>query len=179
MTSFHALFWVSETMNISRTGKYYYLKFLRLKGSPHALSFGAAIGVLVGITPTIPLHTVVILALTIITRSSFIAGLITSWLVCNPLTYIPQYYLSLKIGNLVTPYHLDWEKIKGVLELLLSDESFTLRLKSLLDLGYEAIVVMLVGGILLALPFSIASYYLSYLSILKFRKKKREKQVLR
>ena len=179
MTSFHALFWVSETMNIGRTGKYYYLKFLRLKGSPHALSLGAAIGVLVGITPTIPLHTVIILALTIITRSSFIAGLITSLLVCNPFTYIPQYYLSLKIGNLVTPYHLDWDKIKGVLELLLSDVSFGLRLKALMDLGCEAITVMLVGGILLALPFAIASYYLSYLSILKFRMKKLEKQVLR
>ena len=179
MTSFHVLFWDSKTMNIGRTGKYYYLKLLRLKGSPHALSLGAAIGVLVGITPTIPLHTVVILALTIITRSSFIAGLITSWLVCNPLTYIPQYYLSLKIGNLVTPYHLDWGKIKAALEMLLSDASFATRFQALLDLGCEAITVMLVGGILLALPFAIASYYLCYLSILKFRKKKREKQVLR
>ncbi len=166
-------------MNINRIGKYYYLKFLRLKGSPHALSLGAAIGVFIGITPTIPLHTIIIFALTVITRSSFIAGLLTSWLVCNPLTYIPQYYFSLKIGNMVTPYLLDWNKIKRVLDVLLSDASFTLRLHSLMTLGYESIIVMLVGGILLALPFSIASYYLSYLTIIKFRNKNREKHVLR
>jgi uncharacterized protein (DUF2062 family) len=166
-------------MNISRIGKYYYLRFLRLKGNPQALSLGAAIGVFIGITPTIPLHTVVILALTIVTRSSFFAGLLTSWLVCNPLTYIPQYYFSLKIGNLVTPYHLNWDKIKGVLDILLSDVSLAMRLESLLTLGYEAIIVMLVGGCLLALPFSVGSYYLSYFTILKYRRKKREKHVLR
>jgi len=177
--SFPGLIWASEPMNISRTGKYYYLRFLRLKGSPHSLSLGAAIGVFIGITPTIPLHTIAILALTIITRSSFFAGLITSWLVCNPLTYIPQYYFSLKIGNLVTPYHLNWDKIKGVLDILLSDVSFVIRLESLMTLGYEAIIVMLVGGALLALPFTVASYYLSYFTIVKYRMKKREKHVLR
>jgi len=166
-------------MNISRTGKYYYLKLLRLKGDPHSLSLGAAIGVFIGITPTIPLHTVVILALTVITRSSFIAGLITSWLVCNPLTYVPQYYFSLRLGNLATPYHLDWSKIKVVLDILLSDASFSLRLQSLLTLGYEAIIVMLVGGVLLAMPFTIASYYLANITIVKYRKKRHEKHILR
>ena len=165
-------------MNFERTGKYYYLRLIRLKGSPRALALGAAIGVFIGITPTIPFHTGAILFLTIATRSSFISGLITSWIVCNPLTCIPLYYLSLKIGNYITPYTLNWDRVKAVLEMLMSDISFLDRIKPLMAMGYEAIVVMLVGGCLLAIPFAVASYYISYNVFDKFSKKRRDKHIL-
>lgn len=165
-------------MNVQRTGRYYFLKLLRLKGTPHSISLGAAIGVFIGLTPTIPLHTIIILALTLILRSSFIAGFITSILVCNPLTYVPQYYLALLLGNLVTPFHLDWDRVKQVLEVVLSDASFDMRIKPLLSLGYEAIVVMLAGGFVLALPFGLATYYLFNSLIVSYRRKKRQKQIL-
>ena len=166
-------------MNISRTGKYYYLRFIRLQGSPHSLALGAAIGVFIGITPTIPLHTIAIFILTIMTRSSFVAGLLTSIVVCNPLTYIPQYYFSLKLGNLVTPFDLNWLDVKTIVDMILSDVSFVTKVEALLTIGYEAVIVMLVGGSLLALPFAVASYYGSYFTFLKIRKKRMEKHILR
>ncbi len=165
-------------MNLDRTRRYYYLRFVRLKGNPRSLALGSAIGVFVGITPTIPFHTIVIFVLSIFTRSSFIAGLITSWVVCNPLTYIPQYFLSLKIGNLVTPYELSWDQVRSVLETLLSDVSFGMRMKALVTVSYEAIIVMLIGGTILALPFAVISYYLSYFTFVKIRKKRQEKRIL-
>ncbi len=149
-----------------------------MRGTPHSLALGAAIGVFVGITPTIPLHTITVLLLTLAFRSSFLAGLITSLLVCNPLTYVPQYYLALKIGNLVTPYELNWARIKEVLDVVLSDASFQDRLKPILSLGYETVFVMLAGGFLLALPLALASYYLIYNLIVTYRRKRREKQIL-
>ena len=165
-------------MNISRTGKYYFLKLLRLRGTPHSIAMGAAIGVFIGLTPTIPFHTILILAFTLVSRTSFIAGLITSLVVCNPLTYIPQYYLALLIGNVVTPFTLNWEKVKSVLDVVLSDGSMETRIQPLLSLGFEAIVVMLAGGLVLALPFAVASYYLCHFLIVSFRRKRRQKQIL-
>ena len=165
-------------MNISRTGKYYYLRFIRLRGSPHSLALGASIGVFIGITPTIPLHTIVIFILTVLTRSSFVAGLLTSIVVCNPLTYIPQYYFSLRLGNLATPYELNWLDVKTIVEVILSEVSFVTKVEALLTVGYEAVIVMLVGGSLLALPFAVASYYGSYFTFLKIRKKRMEKHIL-
>ncbi len=165
-------------MNLGRTRRYYYLRFIRLKGTPRSLALGSAIGVFVGITPTMPFHTIVIFVLTIFTRSSFIAGLIASWVVCNPLTYIPQYYLALRIGSLVTPYELSWGQIKSVLEIVLSDVSFSTRMSALLNVSYEAIIVMCIGGIILALPFTIISYYLSYMTFIKIRNKRLEKRIL-
>jgi len=165
-------------MNISRTGKYYFLKLLRLRGTPKSIAMGAAIGVFIGLTPTIPLHTILILALTVLSRTSFIAGLMTSLLVSNPLTYIPQYYLALLIGNLVTPFTLNWDKVKAVLDVVLSDVSFGARIKPLLSLGYESIIVMMAGGVALALPSAVASYYLCHFLIVSFRRKRRQKQIL-
>ena len=98
-------------MKLGRLSKFYYLKFLRLKGDPKSLAAGTAIGVFIGLTPTMPLHTVAIIALTVVTRTSMIAAMTISWIVCNPLTYVPIYYFSLVIGNAVTPYNLSWEKI--------------------------------------------------------------------
>lgn len=165
-------------MNISRTGKYYFLRLLRLRGTPHSIALGAAIGIFIGITPTIPFHTVAILALTVVTRSSFLAGFISSVLVCNPLTYVPQYFLSLAIGNIFTPYHLSWDRIKQVLDIVLSDAALQTRISTLLSLGYEAVTVMLVGGTVLALPFAVAGYYLIHYLVVTFRKKRRAKHIL-
>ena len=165
-------------MKLDRLRKYYYLKFIRLKGDPRSLAIGTAIGVFVGLTPTIPLHTVAIIALTLITRSSMIAAYTVSWLVCNPLTYIPIYYFSLVIGNAVTPYDLSWEKIKAVLNLILSHPGLGPSLQALANLGYEAIIVMVVGGCILAVPFTVLSYYFSFSLFRKVRKKRKEKHIL-
>ncbi len=166
-------------MKLSRLTKYYYLKFVRLKGDPRSLAFGTAIGVFVGLTPTIPLHTVAIIALTVITRTSFIAAYTVSWLVCNPFTYVPIYYLSLVIGNAVTPYELNWDKIKAVLDLLLSHPGIGPSFAAVFNLGFEAITVMVVGGCILAIPFTIASYYFSFSLFSKIRKKRQEKHILK
>ena len=165
-------------MNIVRTGKYYFLKLLRLRGTPHSIAMGAAIGVFIGLTPTIPFHTITILAITLVTRTSVIAALITSVIVCNPLTYIAIYYFSLLLGNLVTPFTLNWDKLKGVLDVVLSDGSLETRVKPLLSVGYEATVVMMVGGTVLALPFAILTYYAFLFLVVSYRNKRRQKQVL-
>lgn len=165
-------------MEIKRTFKYYWLKFTRLKGDPHSLALGAAIGIFIGLSPTMPLHTVSILLLTFITRSSLISALTSSVLVCNPLTYIPIYYFSLVIGNIVTPYELSWQKIKSVLDILLSDQSFSIRLGAITTIGYEAIIVMVIGGAILALPFTFCSYIVFLRIFVKLREKRRNKHIL-
>lgn len=165
-------------MKPDRLRKYYVLRFKRLKGDPRALAGGFAIGVFIGLTPTMPFHTIVILLATFATRTSAIAGILSSWLVCNPLTYIPIYYFSLVIGNAATPYHLNWEKIRTVLDILLSSESFTHSLDTVTGLGLEAAAVMITGGCLLALPFTLASYYLSLKFFIAMRKKRIQKHLL-
>jgi len=165
-------------MNLKRISRYYCLKFLRLKGDPQSLAWGTAIGTFLGITPTIPFHTISVLVFTFVTRTSTIAGLLATLIVCNPVTYVPQYYFSTVIGNYVTPYELNWDRIKHVLDLLLAKPGFTESVQALSNLGYEAVIVLLVGGSILALPFAIISYCLSLRFFIRIQKKRREKHLL-
>ncbi len=165
-------------MNLKRTSRYYYLKFLRMKGDPQSLAWGTAIGTFFGITPIIPFHTLINLIVTFLTRTSTIAALLASLIVCNPFTYVPQYYLSTVIGNFITPYDFNWERIKSVLDILLAKPGFLESLQALAGLGYEAVIVLLAGGSVLALPFTIASYFFSLRLFIKIRERRREKHIL-
>ena len=82
-------------MNLTRLRKYYYLRFLRIKGDPHSIAWGAFIGALIGTMPVMPFHTIGIIAVCCLTRTSAMAGLFASLVISNPLTYIPLYYVCM------------------------------------------------------------------------------------
>lgn len=165
-------------MNPKRSFRYYYLKFTRLQGDPRYLAGGTAIGTFLGITPIIPFHTIANLLVTFLTKTSTIASILASVIVCNPLTYVPQYYFSIVIGNAVTPYNFTWERMKEVLNILLAKPGIMESISAIAGIGYEAVIVLLVGGSIMALPFSIASYFLSLQLFLKIRNNKNRKHIL-
>ncbi len=165
-------------MKFWRTFKYFILKFKRLQGSPYALAGGTAIGVFVGLTPTIPFHTLLIVLLSFLTRTSSIAGIIVSWIVCNPLTYIPIYYLSAVVGNHLTPYELNLVTVKMALEQAMAGGGIQNALTTIAQSGYETLVVMGVGGFCLALPFALVSYYLALIFFIQIQKKRVKKRIL-
>lgn len=160
-----------------RTIKYYTLRFMRLRGNPHSLAMGTAVGVFIGVSPTIPLHTIAIIGITLLMRVSTIAAMIAGVVVCNPLTLVPQYYLCWKVGDFILPGRLTWERIKEVLSIL-TESSFMDSMKSLGQLSGDAIAVMLTGGTVIGLPLAIASYFLAFRFFVKLREKKRQKHVL-
>lgn len=165
---------------LSRIWKYYYLRFKRLRGNPHILALGTAVGVFVGLTPTMPFHTILILLLCLITRGSFIAGVIISWIVCNPLTYFPIYYFSVQIGNRLTSHELNWEDISELMRILLIEHvDFSASIQALMSIGYEALMVLLIGGFIMALPFGILSYYLSFYFFKRMADKRKDKLILK
>lgn len=162
-----------------RTVRYYSLRFKRLRGDPSFLAFGVAIGVFVGITPTIPLHTVLALMLAFILRASKIAALLATVLVSNPLTFFMQYYLSWRIGSWLTSSDLSWEKIATVVGYITADPGFRESLAALSELSREAILVLLLGGFVMALPLALLGYILSFYFFAAVQKKRREKRLLK
>ena len=155
------------------------MKLLRLKGNPQSIARGIALGTFIGITPTIPLHTVALLILIPIFRANFVAAFIASVLMCNPLTYFPQYYFSWLIGNYLTPTDLSWERINTAMQIVFSDASMVEIFKSFSELGTDTAIVLVIGGFILATPFAIASYFLSLKFFIALRQKKRDKHILK
>jgi len=144
-----------------RTARFYYLRFLRLRGEPGYLAKGVALGVFIGITPTIPLHTALILALAFPLRASKISSLLVSWVVSNPLTFFAQYYFSWRLGNLVMPGSLSWQSIRHILSIIEQGNGFLEIIHQIATLGAKAIFAMVLGGCILALPFTVIAYFLS------------------
>ena len=163
--------------NPLRTIKYFALRFMRLRGSPYSLAMGAAIGVFIGISPTVPLHTVVIIGITLLMRVSTISAIIAGAVVCNPLTMAPQYYLCWKVGDMLLPNRLTWDRIQEVL-VILKDSGFMESLRSISHLSTDAIAVMLTGGTVIGLPLAVLCYFLAFRLFVRMREKRRQKHLL-
>lgn len=168
-----------ENLNVFRLFRYYCLRLRRLRGTPRFLAGGTAVGVFVGLTPTMPFHTALIVLLALATRTSPLAGIISSWIVCNPLTCLPLYYLAATIGNRVTPYELSLEDVQALLAFIGTADDLRKSLTMIGNMGYEALAVMLAGGFCLALPVSVLSYYGTLPFFLHIRNQRMKKQLLR
>lgn len=160
-----------------RLVKYYYIKFLRLRGDPKAIARGVAVGIFIGITPTIPLHTILILGFCVLFRASKVAGILSSIIVSNPLTFFIQYYLSWLVGTAIFPGLLSWQRLQEMMDVLSSAsgyDGFKASLSAISALGFDAIIVLVVGGTLLALPLTALSYYYSLKLFTRLQNKKQK-----
>ena len=118
-----------------------------LEGDPHYIAMGMAIGVFIGITPTMPFHTVLAVALAFILRGSKAAAALGVWF-CNPIT-APIFY---------------WGSYKAGMYLLGNSAPFDLKYESileLLELGMDVTIAMIAGGIILGILPGIASYFIT------------------
>ncbi|HET98532.1 MAG TPA: DUF2062 domain-containing protein [Desulfurivibrio alkaliphilus] len=166
-------------MEPQRTARLYYLKILRLKGDPQSLARGMTVGVAIGIIPILPLQTLTILICAPLFKGNSIAAVLAGLLVSNPLTLIPQYYICCKLGKLLYPIDLSWSRVRGTVEYMLSGSaSWGEQLAALSLLGYESLAVMILGGVILAIPLALITYPLSLRLFLAIQRKRRQKHIL-
>ncbi|PID71656.1 MAG: hypothetical protein CSA31_02930 [Desulfobulbus propionicus] len=164
-------------MNLQRTLTYYHLRLKRLQGSPRSLALGVAIGAAIGITPTIPFHTVLILATTLLFRANPISAFITGIFVSNPFTFIPQYYAAWVLGDLLFPDRLTWIQMKELF-LHLKAEGWVESLYTIYEVGINATLVMMTGGLLLAIPCGLLFYFIGLRFFTVIQQKSRDKHFL-
>jgi len=139
-------------------------KIKRLQGNPHYIAMGMAIGVFVGVTPTIPFHTALAIALAFVLRGSKPAAAIGVW-IANPLTIPLFYYGSYKVGILLSGGKLDRGlDIGAMIHTLESNiplmEKFDL-IKDFFTHHLGVACMMLVGSVVIAIIPTIAAYYLT------------------
>jgi uncharacterized protein len=135
----------------------FYERFISLQGDPAPIAAGFAMGVFVGVTPTIPFHTAIILLIGFLFRQNITAAYLGSWLISNPLT-IPLFYLSqYEVGRfLLGMEHCRFE---------LADHS----LGAIAALGWKILLPLLTGGILMAPFFAVPAYFIAHRLITSFR----------
>ena len=147
-------FWTS----FKRAIRYNYLRVMRLKVSTHSISLGMAVGVFAGCLPILPFQTVVAVAFAFVLRCSKVAAAAGTW-ISNPLNWVPFYTACFIIGNWLVP-------------LDVSFDPHHMELKDLMEQGWGIVVVMMTGGLVMAVPGSILSYFITFRAVTRFRQRR-------
>jgi uncharacterized protein (DUF2062 family) len=140
----------------------FYSRFLSLSGKPEEIARAMALGVFIGLTPTIPFHTALVMVSCLIFRQNITAAMLGATIISNPLT-IPFLYLA--------GYEL------GVLALGLGANPFVLAdydVRSILEIGWHILYPLMVGGLLMACVFAVPSYFITRHTVVKLRNRNAE-----
>jgi len=134
-----------------------FIRIKELQGDPRYIATGMAVGVFVGVTPTIPFHTLIAIALAFVFRGSKPAAAIGVWF-ANPVT-IPLFYIgSFKVGTLILNKPIPFDaKFESITELM--------------TLGLDVTIAMIIGGAILGILPAIISYFLTFRIMTTVREK--------
>jgi uncharacterized protein (DUF2062 family) len=135
----------------------FYDRFISLEGEPAQIATGLAIGVFVGVTPTIPFHTATIVLLGLLFRQNITAGYLGAWIISNPLTVPPLYVAQYELGRFL----LGMERCR----FELADYS----MGAIAGLGGKILLPLLTGGILMAPFFALPAYFITRRLIISIR----------
>jgi uncharacterized protein (DUF2062 family) len=150
-------------MSLQRAFRYQWLKFLRLQDDPRKLAWGMALGVFIGMTPTVPFHTVAALTLATLLGISPVTAFVGIQ-ICNPLTIPPFYLAAYKVGQ-----HL----LYSGAPLAAVPQNYTYR--DLLHLLWQGGLALQVGGIVIAIPPALVSYFLTLWVVQRYRRRKAQR----
>lgn len=145
---------------IQRFLRYWYLRLVRIQASPHNIAIGLAAGVFIGLLPVLPFQTILAIALAFVLRGSKIAAALGTW-VSNPLNWVPVYMLFYCVGRAVVPFDVP------------AFNPSQLEMKEMLEMGWKFFAVMMVGGLVVATPSAIVSYFLAYKGIQAYRARRK------
>jgi uncharacterized protein len=153
-------------MTFQRQIRYYYLRLIRLRGDPHDLALGMALGVFSGMMPTLPFHTVMAVALAIFFKASKITAALGTW-VSNPLNWCILYYLNYKLGAFLLRIDEQNGLVASVMAAIRNDGESMVVMDQIFGAGGLAIAAFLVGGLIMGVVSGIPSYFI-FLKVFKY-----------
>jgi uncharacterized protein (DUF2062 family) len=139
-----------------------YLRILRLRGEPEEVAGGMAIGVAIGLTPTIPLHLVLGVFIAFLLGKSKLAAALGSQ-VANPFFLPFIYILDYRLGQEITG--------AGGPSLVSADFSASY----VLNLGWEIYYPLLIGGIVAGSLSIFPTYFMTKKIVLLYRERRRRR----
>jgi len=139
-------------------------KIKNLNGDPHYVAFGMAIGVFMGVTPTIPFNTVLAIFAAYIFKASKPAAIIGVW-ICNPVTVVFIYIACYKTGMFCLGYSFEnTETVKVFLHGFEQDIDIYDKLIFFIEFiktKLEFFIAIIIGGIILGFPAGVISYFIT------------------
>ncbi|BBA78788.1 hypothetical protein RGRSB_0169 [cyanobacterium endosymbiont of Rhopalodia gibberula] len=138
---------------LGRHCRYLYLRFRRLRGTPHSIARGLACGVFAGCFPLFGLQTIIGVLLAVICRGNKFAAAIGTW-ISNPLTYVPVFAFNYKVGKFLL---LGFQNTILQIDLQQNWQSWSTFMES----GFDFIYTLFLGCLIVGTFCSFIGYFLS------------------
>jgi len=145
------------SINLKRASLFYFLKLIRVKDSKDKLAIGFACGSMVSFSPFIGFHFLLAVIFAYILRGNIIASLIGTF-VGNPFTFPFIWIFIYKVGNIFFD----------------NDQNFSLELtfQSLFNQGYDILIPMMIGSLIVSIPIWFISYFTVKFLMTSFKRRK-------
>ena len=145
------------SINLKRASLFYFLKLIRVKDSKDKLAIGFACGSMVSFSPFIGFHFFLAVIFAYILRGNIVASLIGTF-VGNPFTFPFIWIFIYKVGNI----------------FFKNDQNFSLELtfQSLFNQGYDILIPMMIGSLIVSIPIWFISYFTVKFLMTSFKRRK-------
>lgn len=171
----------SRNLNYERQLKYYYLRLLHLRGEPHELALGVAIGVFSGMMPILPFQIALAVALALLFKASKITAALGTW-ASNPFNWYFIYLYDFKLGAYLLGVEGGLDSLKSVMASISRGDEMAVIWGKLFSSGITLVSSLLVGGIIIGIVAATPTYFIFlkiFQKIREWRHKRRTAKALR
>jgi len=138
--------------------RYYYLRFIRLRGDPRELALGMAFGIFTGMMPVMPFQMALSVALALVFKGSKITAALGTW-VSNPLNWYFLYYFSYKLGACILGMEGSSTVFATIMDMVRSDVESMVIVEKILQSGGLMAAAFLLGGVIMGTVVALPSYF--------------------
>jgi uncharacterized protein len=147
-------------------------KLLQIEDTPERTALAFSIGIFLGFSPFLGLHTLTGLAIAFLFRLNRVAILVGVW-TNTPWWLVPYYTLATWLGMWVVRFQIDWATLEGMFQLGKEKGFLTSEFWMQIASQWGLLGSFLTGSLILALLFSLIAYPLSLKGIRLYRSYKK------
>ncbi|WP_299412610.1 DUF2062 domain-containing protein [Acaryochloris sp. IP29b_bin.148] len=153
-----------KRMTWQRRGRYFYLRFIRLQGSPDAIARGLAVGAFAGMFPIFGFQILFGVFLAAWVRGNKLTAAAATW-ISNPFTYLPLFAFNFRVGQwLLQAKEFEFGQLQQ------------LHWQELLALGPNFIATWLAGCFVMGCLAGVIGYIVGLWLILRLRQNHSSRQ---
>ena len=135
-----------------------YRRFLKIRGNPHEIALGFALGLFVGMTPFMGFQKPIAIFFAAIFQWNKISSAAGVW-ISNPLSAPVIYGITYFVGANMTGLSLS-QNFTGFNEITIF---------GLMNSTPEVLIAMILGGIIICIPIAITGYFFSFSAVKRYQ----------
>ena len=143
----------------------FYRRFLKLRGDPREIALGFALGLFIGMSPSMGFQMAIAATLAAFLKWDKLSAAMGVW-ITNPLTAPFIYSVTYIVGS----------TIYGTTKIFAPPDEMTLSIAKKILANTPGIFYSLtIGGVVLGIPLAIAGYFISYRLLLRYHEDLKKK----